>query len=183
MWYVMQVVSGQENRTVQLIENMVSEGILQCNSVPLRRLRKKFCGAWHEVTERLFPGYVFLRTERPQLLYEELKKIPALTRVLGRCGEYFEPLPEEDVQMLQKLQDAFEESISLEAGISKISIEKGKQMRILSGPLRNLEGQIKKVDLHKRTAAVELEFMGRKMVVYLGIEMVGEEKAKWKNVP
>ena len=93
MWYVMQVVSGQENRTVQLIENMVSEGILQCNSVPLRRLRKKFCGAWHEVTERLFPGYVFLRTERPQLLYEELKKIPALTRVLGRCGEYFEPLP------------------------------------------------------------------------------------------
>ena len=70
-----------------------------------------------------------------------------------------------------------------EAGISKISIEKGKQIRILSGPLRNLEGQIKKVDLHKRTAAVELEFMGRKMVVYLGIEMVGEEKAKWKNVP
>ena len=44
MWYVMQVVSGQENRTVQLIENMVSEGILQCNSVPLRRLRKSFAG-------------------------------------------------------------------------------------------------------------------------------------------
>lgn len=172
MWYVMQVVSGQENRTTLLIEKMVSEGILEGCSVPLRRLRKKFHGTWHEMTEKLFPGYVFLITEQPQLLYEELKKIPALTRVLGRCGEYFEPLPEEDVRLLKKLHDKSGENVNLEAGISKIAVEEGKKIRILSGPLKNLEGQIKKVDLHRRRAAVELEFMGRKMVVYLGIEMV-----------
>ena len=44
----------------------------------------------------------------------------------------------------------------------------------MSGPLINLEGQIKKVNLHKRTAAVEVEFMGSKTGIYLGIEMVGE---------
>ena len=30
------------------------------------------------------------------------------------------------------------------------------------------------MNLHKRTAAVEVEFMGSKTVIYLGIEMVGE---------
>lgn len=56
MWYIMQVVSGQENRTIQLIEKMASEGILEGCWVSLRRLRKKFHGTWHEVTEKLFPG-------------------------------------------------------------------------------------------------------------------------------
>ena len=81
-----------------LVESMVSEGILERCFIPTRRLRKKFQGAWHEVTEKLFPGYVFLITEQPQLLYEELKQIPRLTRMLGRCEEYFVPLPEADVK-------------------------------------------------------------------------------------
>ena len=105
---------------------------------------------------------MFLSTERPQPLYEGLKEIPALTRVLGRCGEHFEPLPEEEVRLLRNLKDKSGEDGSLEAGISKISVEKGKRIWILSGSLKNLEGRVRKIDLHKRTAAVELQFMGRK---------------------
>ena len=174
MWYVMQVVSGQENRTVILVESMVSEGILESCFIPTRRLRKKFQGAWHEATEKLFPGYVFLITEQPLLLYKELKRIPRLTRMLGQSEEYFVPLPEADVRMMEKLQDGTGKNNELEAEISKVAVEEGKQIKILSGPLKNLEGQIKKVNLHKRTAAVEVEFMGSKTVIYLGIEMVGE---------
>lgn len=40
MWYVMQVVSGQENRTVLLIEKMVSKEIVESCFIPMRRLRK-----------------------------------------------------------------------------------------------------------------------------------------------
>lgn len=172
MWYVMQVFSGQENRTVLLAEKMISDGILENCFVPMRRRTKKFHGTWHEVTEQLFPGYVFLISEQPQLLYEELKKIPVLTRMLGRCEEYFVPLSEEDVRIMKKLQDGFGERGKPEAEISEIALEEGNRIRVLSGPLVNLEGQIKKVNLHKRTAAVEIEFMGRKTVVYLGVEIV-----------
>lgn len=178
MWYVMQVASGQEKRTVFLIEKMVSEGVLKSCFLPTRRLKKKFHGTWHELTEKLFPGYVFLTTDQPRLLYEELKEIPALTRILGRCGDYFTPLSERDMQTMEKLQSGTKDGGKLRAEISQIVIEEGKQIRILSGPLRNLEGQIKKLNLHKRIAEVELEFMGSKSVVYLGIEMVerlGEE--------
>ena len=104
MWYVMKVISGQENRTVFLVEEIVSKRALESCFVPVRKLKKKFRGAWHEVTEKLFPGYVFMISKQPRLLYEELKQIPALTRILGRCGDYFTPLSERDMQMMEKLQ-------------------------------------------------------------------------------
>jgi transcriptional antiterminator NusG len=172
MWYVIQVISGQENQTILLIEKMVSEGTIKQCFVPIRRLKKKFCGAWHDVTEKLFPGYVFLITEQPQLLYEELKGVPALTKILGRNEEYFTPLTETDVQIMKKLQDGVESNQSWEIEISEVLVEAGNRIKILSGPLVNLKGQIKKINLHKRIAAVEVEFMGRKTVVNLGIEMV-----------
>jgi len=174
MWYVMQVISGQENQTALQAEKRIPEEILENCFVPVRRLRKKFHGAWHDVTEKLFPGYVFMITDYPWLLYEELKKIPTLTKVLGRCGEYFTPLSEADMHMMERLQDGMREKGNLEVEISKVTVEEGNQIRILEGPLKNLEGKIKKVNLHKRVAAVEMEFMGNKSVVHLGIELVGE---------
>jgi len=35
-----------------------------------------------------------------------------------------------------------------------------------------MEGQIKKISLHKRIAEVEMEFMGSVRVVYMGVEVV-----------
>ena len=155
-----------------LIKKMIAESILESCFVPMRRFKKKFGGKWHEVMEKLFPGYVFLITEQPLSLYEELKKIPTLTRIIGRFGEYFTPLSTEDVRMIKKLQGSFEKSGNLEVEISRIAVEEGKRIRILSGPLVNLEGQVKKVNLHKRVAEVEMEFMGRQTMIYLGIEIV-----------
>lgn len=174
MWYVMQVVSGQESRTISLVEKIVSEEILESCFVPVRRIRKKFYGAWHEVKEKLFPGYVFMVSEQPQLLYEELKRIPALTRLLGRCGDYFTPLSQKDVCILEKLHDGKGDGGNLEVEISRIDVEEGNQIRVLSGPLANLEGQIRKVNLHKRIAVVEIEFMGNRSLIHLGVEMVGK---------
>lgn len=179
MWYVMQVVSGQENRTVLLLKRMVSEKNLQHCFVPMRRLTKKFHGRWNEVKEKLFPGYIFLVTDQPQLLYEELKHVPALTKILGKCGEYFAPLPKKDVEMIQRMEGEKDDKKSREegltVGISQVIVQNEKQVRVLCGPLCNLEGQIKKVNLHKRIAEVEMEFMGSKRLVYMGIEIAKEK--------
>ncbi len=172
MWYVMQVTSGQENRTVFLVEEIISRGTLEDCFVPVRRLKKKFRGAWHEVTEKLFPGYVFMISEQPWLLYEELKQVPALTRMLGRCEEYFTPLSEKDVWMMEKLRNGVDDGGNLEVEISKVAVEEGKQVRVLSGPLMDLRGQIKKVNLHKRIAEVEMEFMGDQILINFGIEII-----------
>ena len=105
MWLVMQVVSGREGHTVLLMERLLSGGVLEKCFVPMRRMKKKYQGSWKEITEKLFPGYVFLISKQPQLLYDELKRIPALTKLLGSCEEYFTPLSEDDVRLLRGLQD------------------------------------------------------------------------------
>ena len=63
-----------------------------------------------------------------------------------------------------------------EIGLSQVLMEQD-MVTILSGPLKSVEGKIKKINLHKRMAEVEVEFMGRKTVIYLGVEMVGRKNA------
>jgi transcriptional antiterminator NusG len=188
MWLVMQVVSGREGHTVLLMERILSREVLEKCFVPMRRMKKKYQGSWKEITEKLFPGYVFLISEQPQLLYDELKQIPVLTKLLGNCEEYFTPLSEDDVRLLKKLQDLKGEQEGIGnrdwircgqqeapvAGLSKVIVGEEKTIKIISGPLKNLEGRIKKVNLHKRVAVVETEFMGNRSAIHLGIEIVGD---------
>ena len=115
MWYVMQVTSGREGQTILMMEKSLSEGVLEKCFIPVRRMKKKYQGRWHEITEKLFPGYVFLITEKPRLLYDELKKLPAMTKLLGSCEEYFTPLSETDMDFLRKFQD-LQDGVGLSRG-------------------------------------------------------------------
>lgn len=63
-----------------------------------------------------------------------------------------------------------------EAAISQIGFDEGNEIKIISGPLKDMEGMVKKINLHKRTAEVEVEFMGRKTAVYLGIELLVDKQ-------
>ena len=44
-------------------------------------------------------------------------------------------------------------------------------IRFLSGPLRQVESMVRKVNLHERIAEIETDFLGEKRVLYLGIEI------------
>ena len=63
----------------------------------------------------------------------------------------------------------------LEVELSRIAVGDDGQIRIISGPLKNLAGQIKKINLHKRIAVIETEFMGGRSRIYLGIEIIGRD--------
>ena len=45
------------------------------------------------------------------------------------------------------------------------------RIRILSGPLMGMEGQIRKIDRHKRKAWIEVELFGRIQRVEVGLEI------------
>ena len=60
----------------------------------------------------------------------------------------------------------------MEIQLSQVSVSEDDAVTILSGPLKNMEGYIRKIDLHRRIAKVEVDFMNRKTLIHLGIEMV-----------
>ena len=115
-----------------------------------------------------------------------------LTKLVGRDEEYFVKLPERDVEWLVEFmgcdgqkdsRDAVgkagmgsaemkADSQKYEVGLSQISIDEGNEIRIVSGPLKNMEGMIRKIHLHRRMAEVEVPFMNQRTVIYLGIELL-----------
>lgn len=167
MWYVIQTLGGQEEQTAHMIRKRISSFYVEECFVPKRERLKKFQGCWNKVEEVLFPGYVFGITDRPEELYQNLRRIPKLTRILGREEEYFLPLNQEEEAMVRKLGDGEHRT-----GISRVEVMEGKRIRVVEGPLKDYMGDVVKVNLHKREVAVRVGFMGRTMELFMGIEMV-----------
>lgn len=167
MWYVIQTLGGKEEGTVDMIRKKVSSYYMEECFVPKKERMKKFYGSWHKVEDILFPGYVFAVTDRPDKLYEELKRIPRLTKVLGREEQYFTSLNEREVKLVRELGNQEHRT-----EISKVQVCEGKRIRVVEGPLKNYVGNIAKVNLHKKEVLVQVDFMGRERKLYLGIEMV-----------
>lgn len=194
MFYVLQVAPGTEDRTEAFIRGRVERGVYGRCFHLLRHVRKKFRGEWRDVHEKLLPGYVFITSDSAEELYRKLRQVPMLTKLLGRDEELFVALQEREVAWLEELlgmggedsevyaegsaygeDTAAESSCAMEVGLSQVLVEE-QQVTILSGPLKSMEGRVRKYNLHKRTAEVEVEFMGRKTVIYLGVEMVGKRE-------
>lgn len=173
LYYVVQVAPGSEARTEALIQAKMDSSLYGRCFHPLRHVRKKFRGEWRDVHEKLIPGYVFLTSSCAETLYTGLRKVPAFTRLLGKGGrDLFVPLSAGEAAWLEEVTAG-----GTEAALSQIAVSEGDQVSILSGPLISLEGKIRKIHLHRRIAEVEVDFMGRKTVIHLGIEMVGKDKA------
>ena len=75
------------------------------------------------------------------------------------------PLTDSEVLLLQKLggDDQIVET--------SIGVMEQDKIRITRGPLMGLEGCIKKIDRHKRTAWLEIEMMGRIVETGWGLKL------------
>lgn len=62
-------------------------------------------------------------------------------------------------------------------GLTKISsgIIENDRVQILAGPLMGMEGNIRRIDRHKRTAYLEIEMFGRTVEMKVGLEIIRKE--------
>lgn len=124
---------------------------------------RRYRGEWHKEKRIMFPGYLFVVTDYLEQLILTLDKIPKLTKVLG-CERMPIPLSEEEVGLLQQMGEYLAE-------ISE-GIIVGERLEIQSGPMKGMEGFVKKVDRHKRMAWLEVKLFGRLVEVMLGVEVM-----------
>lgn len=165
-WYVIQVRSGKEEWVMRCCALMIDDPCLRKSFLPFSKRLRKARGEWIEREEILFPGYVFLISDDPTRLYQELKKIPDLTKMLGREKEEIYPLPQDEVAFLK----AFGEEDQV-VDISRGCIE-GDAVIVERGPLKGKEGLIRRIDRHKRIAEIEIEFLGERRKAKVGLEIV-----------
>jgi transcriptional antiterminator NusG len=166
MWYVIQVFTGREMEIAQKCrDRIMEEG--EDVFVPLAERQTKIRGEWQIVRTKLFPGYVFIDTERIEDFHIRLKQIKGMTKVL-RTGETMTPLQEEEERYLRRLGlDEDGHVVEYSEGYLE-----GEKLVVTSGALEGYEGRIKKILRHKRLVVLEVPLMGRTVEVTLGLGVV-----------
>ncbi len=167
MWYVVQVRTGTEESILLQCQRKVSTTVLERCFIPYYEEKKRFQGKWTTQKKVLFPGYVFVITETIEELYQQLKTIVGLTKLLG-TGEDIVPLSEREVNFLRSFGGE-KQVVEMSEGIIEQS-----QIIITSGPLEGREALIKRIDRHKRKAYLEMEMFGRMQMVEVGLEIVAK---------
>lgn len=165
MWYVVQVRTGTEEKMKSQCLKTIDNQVLEQCFVPYYEEKKKYQGTWHTEKRVLFPGYVFMISERLADLYKGLRKVIGMTKLLG-TGEEIVPLTKEEVDFLKKM-GAGEKAVEVSIGM----IENGTVV-IIDGPLAGMEGCIRKIDRHKRKAWLQVNMFGRTTQMEAGLEIV-----------
>jgi len=185
MYYIIFAGAGLEEKTENAIKKKIPQTCYTRCFHPVRHIKKKFGGVWKDCYDRLIPGYVFLESDNISEFYNEIKKNAQNLRILGKdlhddsLGFY--EMNENEEKWLKRLIGYSDNEIIGDnpvAEISELGYDENDEVTIISGPLVSLTGYIKKINRHKRIAEVEMEFMGRKTVMYLGIDMVVKNSAK-----
>ena len=164
MWYVIQVYTGKELEIAQQCRDRVAdEG--EDVFVPLAERWTKIRGERTLITSRLFPGYVFIETDRIEDFHKRLNRIYAMTKVL-RTGDEMTPIQKEEEEYLRKL-GGDEHVVKYSEGYIE-----GDKLVVTSGPLKDFEGRIKKILRHKRLVVIEVSLLGQTAEVTLGLGVV-----------
>lgn len=172
-WYAIQILSGQDHITQEYCRSVLSKDLLPEVFCPELKYHKKYHGAWHEERKLLFPGYLFVVTKQVDELKDALHQIPKLTKVLGTDNTPV-ALSEKEVAFLKHFLNS-----DYEVDISE-GILVGDQLIIQSGPLKGMEGIVKRIDRHKRIAVIETDMFHRKIEMTVGLEVVEKREVAEK---
>ena len=164
-WYVMQVRTGTEENICIQCKKDIEEDVLEKCFLPYYEEKRRVRGEWKILKKILFPGYVFVITQDIEMLYQQLKRVIGLTKLLGADHEII-PLTKEETVFLTRFGGE-DQVVSMSEGIIV-----GSKVIVNSGPLQGMEGYIRKIDRHKRKAYLELPLFGRTQNVQVGLEIV-----------
>jgi transcriptional antiterminator NusG len=103
-WYILNVMSGQENKIATEIKTLILKGNFVNNIneviVPTKPIIKIKKGQKVQEMQKLFPGYVFINANLSSEIYNSINSIP---KVMGFLGSKNNPKPVEDSKMLDIL--------------------------------------------------------------------------------
>lgn len=120
-------------------------------------------GVKSKIEAVILPGYVFFQApaDIPDLSWMPTTDV---IRVLSYQGEW----------RLMGEDERFAEWLFRYDGLLSFSTayKEGERIRIVSGPLKDMEGQIRRIDKRGRSGQVALEFNNKVTLVWLGFELV-----------
>lgn len=170
-WHALFVLTGDEDNVKERLNFRFKNKYRLV--VPKRRLRERRFGVWNEVLRPLFPGYVLIQGSIPHEEYSKFYHVPGLLKVM-KSGYDMVEICSDEIEFIARLIDGGDI-----IGYSDVFVE-GEYVKIISGPLMNMEGYIKSIDVRKRRAKVCINFLNEESVVDLGIRLISHIGGDYK---
>lgn len=166
MWYVIQVTTGKEEETKHVIERELDHNFYtHCFYIKRERVWRRD-GQCIVHVETMFPGYLFVTSDMPKELYQELKRIPKLTKLLRAEDDVFLAVDEEEEIFLKNLLDGDAEHV---VRLSKVEVDEEKNIVKAEGPLRHYMDKIVKKKLRLRYVIIEMRLFEKNRQILIGI--------------
>lgn len=164
VWVVARVTAGKEDEIRQSCSDMISKDILEDVFVPKHVRLKKYKGEWRRETRPLYSGYVFMVTKDPKALDKALIKVPGRHNLL-KADDIILTVNDEEKTFINRIAGR-DNIVDISVGYKE-----GDRIKIVSGPMLGLEGDIVHVDRHKRLVTINVSIFGRNVRTTLGLEL------------
>jgi transcriptional antiterminator NusG len=165
-WYVIQTLTGQEDKVKQAIDRTIENQKLKDKLfqvlVPTEETVEIKGGKRVEKIRKMFPGYVFLEMVLDDESWFTIRNTPWVARFIGTK---IRPTPVSDREMQRVLKQLGKGEKLLE-----VTFEKGEAVRVISGPFRGYTGTVDEVNADKGKMKVLINIFGRDTPVEVNFE-------------
>ena len=161
-WYVIYVRANMEEEVQNLLNNRFKESFFSL--IPKRRLIVKRQGRAYHVLEKLFPGYVFIKTDMDRDKHKVINRTSGVVQLVSANTDYVK-VDDNEMAMILKLINS--------DGIIECSklLKENSKITVIEGPLLGMESIIKKVNSHTNRAKILLSLMGEPRTLEVGVEV------------
>ena len=164
LWYAIQTYTGKEENLTEMIRRIVPEGCIGECFVPY--FEQLHC--WHQQNQirvmRLFPGYIFLSSDDIGSLFQWLKRVPAMSKIMSAGAFEFTSMYDGEAEFLLQMMDA-DHIVRL----TYVATDGKNHVSYLSGPLEKCRDRIQDYQFRKRYAQVRLQIAGQEKTARAGI--------------
>lgn len=170
-WHVMHTIPGRELEAASLLERKVSHTLWQDCRVLKKQQLFRTQGNYLLSRKDMFPGYIFICTETPDALAEELKKARRFPQLVGNQIDYLVAVAEEDIRFLENVCG---KDLAHDMRLSTVQVDEDGQVRSASGALEPYVDQITRQRLRHRYVTAEVPLFNRRENVLFGIRLKGD---------
>ena len=164
-WYALKVHMGFENAVAdsltQTVESLKLKDTVQKIIVPTEKQTKIKGGKRTEKEEKIYPGFVLIKMIEDENAIKVINSAERVTGFVGNAG-HMETISEEEIEAIFDRMDGDNVKHDIE-------FEKGNSVRIIDGPLSDIDGKIEEIDVDKGQVTVLVSMFGRETPVKLDI--------------
>lgn len=173
MWCVVYAGNDRETKAEEFIKALLPKNAYtRCFHLVQHKAQRKQ-GVLRDVSGKYLPGYVFIETDKPKMVYEILKNTPK--RLLFSDDWFVSTLGTAEEELLRLIVDEKGE-IGLSIARTFVDTKSGeKRNEYLAGPLVKVADKVVFVDYHRRYARIGADLIGRKETLKLSFRFDGEE--------